>query len=44
MMGIMGTAKLEKGTASVPLCELDTEEENEANLALYDYCIWFANH
>jgi len=44
IMGIMGTAKLEKGTASVPLCELDTEGENEANLALYDYCIWFANH
>jgi hypothetical protein len=44
VMGIVGTAKLEKGTASVPLCDLDSEIENEANLALYDYCIWFANH
>jgi hypothetical protein len=44
VMGVMGTAKLEKGNASVPLCELDTENENEANLALYDYCIWYANH
>lgn len=44
IMGIMGTAKLDKGNTSVPLCELDTESETEANLALYDYCIWFANH
>lgn len=44
VMGIVGTAKLEKGTATVPLCDLDSETENEANTALYDYCIWFANH
>ncbi len=44
VMGIVGTAKMEKGSVTVPLCDLDSETETDANLALYDYCIWFANH
>lgn len=44
IMGIMVTAKMEKGTQLVPLCDLDVETESAATESMYDYCIWYANH
>jgi hypothetical protein len=44
IMGLMGTAKLDKGNSVVPLCDLDVEIEGDDTESMYDYCIWYANH
>jgi hypothetical protein len=41
--GIIALVQFAKGNKMVPLCDFDVEVETEANQALNDYCVWFAN-